>query len=469
MQRMLVYRSQTPYHRRCVPQQHPGLSKFVVLVRRDSCAFTQKLANIAAEGAKVTLTYDDGNGFADIEALRSSSRLPITFSTSSLTHYAHSLPSNSASTQFPDPHGGLISDFTTYGPSNDFHFKPAIAAPGGNILSTYPVPMGTYAVLSGTSMATPFMAGVSALLFQARGTKPEVGRNMRTIFETTAQRVPSSKTDGDPLQTVAQQGTGLINAFAAGHSEVFVSPSELITNDTAHHKAIHTFTVKNNGKDKKSFKITHHPAGTALTFQQVGLVHRREHGGPESYHVTYLGLVAALKDTHVVDNSDTFFGVKIPAIFDSNSNAVNTTQNFTFQGTDFPSVVSRLNFGTPLIRFDLVKPDIKLTTSLSRRDEGVHVFERWDYSFPWDSKPNTFATVQTVGPLFAATYQPRNSNQNDGTGFNEIALQQPQFTNGTTIPNGPYRILLRALKVTGDPTQEKDFESWLSPVIGIQT
>ncbi|PIL35992.1 hypothetical protein GSI_01652 [Ganoderma sinense ZZ0214-1] len=151
-------------------------------------------------------------------------------------------------------------------------------------------------------------------------------------------------------------------------------------------------------------------------------------------HVTYLGLAAALKDTHVVDNTDIFFGVQIPAIFDANSNVVNTTKNFTFQGTDFPSIVSRLNFDTPLLRrFDLVKPDIKLTTSLSRRD-GVHVFERWNYTFP-------------------ATYQTRGSNQNAGTDFNEIALSsQLQFANGTAIANGSYcTVRLRALNVTGDP------------------
>lgn len=41
------------------------------------------------------------------------------------------------------------------------------------------------------------------------------------------------------------------------------------------------------------------------------------------------------------------------------------------------------------------------------------------------------------------------------------------FANGTVIPNGSYKVLLRALRVTGDPTNEADYESWLSPVFGV--
>ncbi len=55
----------------------------------------------------------------------------------------------------------------------------------------------------------------------------------------------------------------------------------------------------------------------------------------------------------------------------------------------------------------------------------------------------------------------------DNFGYNTIAMKSPVFANGTTIPNGSYKFLLRALKVTGDPKQEEDFESWLSPIIGI--
>ena len=43
----------------------------------------------------------------------------------------------------------------------------------------------------------------------------------------------------------------------------------------------------------------------------------------------------------------------------------------------------------------------------------------------------------------------------------------PQFANQTTIPNGKYRVLLRALEITGNPTVEDDYESWLSPIFGI--
>lgn len=98
------------------------------------------------------------------------------------------------------------------------------------------MPDNGFAVLSGTSMATPFVAGSAALLFEAKGKKPEVGRSARTLFETTAKYVPSNLTDADPLQTVTQQGAGLINVFDALHATTILSKGELILNDTANFK-----------------------------------------------------------------------------------------------------------------------------------------------------------------------------------------------------------------------------------------
>lgn len=48
--------------------------------------------------------------------------------------------------------GGFAADFTSWGPNWELEPKPQVAAPGGRILSTYPVAMGSYRVMSGTSM-----------------------------------------------------------------------------------------------------------------------------------------------------------------------------------------------------------------------------------------------------------------------------------------------------------------------------
>lgn len=83
-------------------------------------------------------------------------------------------------------------------------------------------------------MATPFAAGSAALILQARGKDVELARGVRSLLESTGQKVPSTKIEGDPLQTVTQQGAGLVNVYDAVHAETIVMPTELIVNDTAH-------------------------------------------------------------------------------------------------------------------------------------------------------------------------------------------------------------------------------------------
>ena len=41
------------------------------------------------------------------------------------------------------------------------------------------------------------------------------------------------------------------------------------------------------------------------------------------------------------------------------------------------------------------------------------------------------------------------------------------FLNGTAVPNGQYRMLIRALKITGDPKDECDYEAYLTPILGV--
>lgn len=141
--------------------------------------------------------------FQDGKILRSNSTNSVTF------------PLNPQQTLINNAQtGGCVSTFSSWGPTNEVNINPHFGAPGGGIYSTFPLPLGGYDILSGTSMATPYVTGVIALYLACKGSKDPV--KLRGLLGTTA--VPMDWNDG--IQTsirlkapVSQQGGGLINAF----------------------------------------------------------------------------------------------------------------------------------------------------------------------------------------------------------------------------------------------------------------
>ena len=91
--------------------------------------------------------------------------------------------------------------------------KPQIAAPGGHVLSTWPLGvLGSYCILSGTSMATPYLAASHSLV--------------KSQFPTaTIEQIKDKlQTNASPvlwvyntaiLSATAQQGAGPVNAYNA--------------------------------------------------------------------------------------------------------------------------------------------------------------------------------------------------------------------------------------------------------------
>ncbi|UOQ45689.1 cell wall-binding repeat-containing protein [Halobacillus salinarum] len=94
--------------------------------------------------------------------------------------------------------------FSSNGPREDGAQKPDIVAPGA-AYSTYPEQSGSYAVLQGTSMASPYVTGVVSLLKNATS-KDRIPFSYKSVREALIQT--AKPLDG---YTRAAQGAGLIN------------------------------------------------------------------------------------------------------------------------------------------------------------------------------------------------------------------------------------------------------------------
>jgi len=180
--------------------------------------------------------------------------------------------------------------------------------------------------------------------------------------------------------------------------------------------------------------------------------------GNDSVHATYLGLAASLKDKQVIDNTDAIFGLTLPLILDASGNPQNASVNYTFVGADAPTILWRQAFGSPVLRLDLVPANTTFTGTLNARGNGE------PNSFATPHKGGSFAKVPVLGTLLEIDWLSRNDEINL---LDNTLLLENAFANGTTIPNGSYKVLLRSLRVTGDATNEADYESWLSPIIGV--
>ncbi|KAL0060586.1 hypothetical protein AAF712_012645 [Marasmius tenuissimus] len=459
----------------------PNLENHVVVTRIGGCAVPDLLKNLGAKGTKLVFLYG-GRGMLTKQFLEPK-KVRITF------------PKGGRLVNYEQRTGGLVSAFSTYGPSFDLRFKPSIGAHGGQILSTYPLAKGGYVVMPGTSMATPYLAGCAALYLQVRGKNADVARQAKNFFESTSVMLPEPR-GNSMLQSATSQGAGLVDAYAAAYTETYVWPGELLLNNTEHFRGTQNFTVKNLGSKEKEYDVNHFPAGTVITIRPGSIQAARgpipltdsyakvelsptsftlapneskvvtakfappqgldnktlpvysgfiqveaEGDGEEGkFHVSYMGVAGSLYDQQVLDDTDDAEkGLILPAIVLGEKNGKTIIQDkattFEFKGNEmFPQLIVRLAFGSPQADIEFVDTSLDLDKVVGSK-------------------------IPVVGSLLNQTCMLRNTlSATPNQGVILFPLNNVTFNNGTLVSDGTYKILARALRVTGNRDNLNDWD-----------
>jgi minor extracellular serine protease Vpr len=478
----------------CAAQPAGSLTGKVALAARGTCAFGVKAANAINAGAVAVLISNNvagvfngtlgapingvtpvvGISLADGNFLRSQVA-PITMAWSD------------QQSSFPSPTGGLISSFSSYGLSPDLALKPDIGAPGGNIYSTYPLELGGYATLSGTSMSSPHVAGAAALFLQAR---PRVkADDVRTYLQNTA--IPANWW-GNPglgfLDNVNRQGAGMLQIDKAILTTSIVEPSKLSLGESQAGPSTRSLKITNSGKKSvtytfsfvnalsvgKTFTPAFYMSDAGVTFSAAGLTvkagrsadvkvtitpatspDKAQYGGyivitgndGSVLRVPFAGFIGDYQSIQAL--TPTAYGFPWLAISYGGSYYGPVTGPadwvYTMVGEDVPTL---------LIHFD--HQVTRLVLEVYDANTGQLVNQEYKYGF-------------------VETYLPRNSTSTgfyafawDGTLIEYEDDDDGQVEHTMTVPNGQYILVVKALKALGDHRNPADWETWTSPVVAIE-
>ena len=162
----------------------------------------------------VTITKKDGEAIR--QALSAAGGADVYLS---VTHSGIVLASNNPT----------ASEFSAWGVTPDLRLKPEIAAPGGDIMSAY---LGNqYQRLSGTSMASPQVAGISALVRQRLAADPAFSAVSATdknalvtnLLMGTAHPLIDVELGDGTYYSPRKVGAGAVDALAATTATVYPS------------------------------------------------------------------------------------------------------------------------------------------------------------------------------------------------------------------------------------------------------
>lgn len=220
------------------PEEFPqeGLQGKIALVQRgpktsdpeSGMTFREKMDNAIERGASAILIYDHSSGslvnpsiLSEGEDAKNVTTIPLYFMSQQDGLWVKARINKELTLNLVDT-PLAIAQFSAMGPTEDGYFKPEISAPGDGISSTYK--KGAYAIMGGTSMSSPVVAGLVALLRQV---KPKWNNDqIKSSLMNTAE-ILINPLNGLPI-TFQLQGAGEARIDKAVVTPAFLNPRALV-------------------------------------------------------------------------------------------------------------------------------------------------------------------------------------------------------------------------------------------------
>jgi subtilisin family serine protease len=490
----------------CAPPAAGSMTGKAVLIRRGTCSFYIKASNAQAAGASAVVLYNNSAGrFSPTVAGTPPITIPVVAISdtegvainNAIDAGAQTLNWQATTGTFVNPTGGLISSFSSFGLNAELTLKPDIGAPGGLIRSTYPLESGAYATVSGTSMASPHVAGGVALYLQAHpGTQAD---RIRSILQNSAD---PKNWWGNPglgfLDNVHRQGAGMLDIDDAILATTSITPGKLSLGEGAAGPQTKTLAAHNHGASAVTYDLSFVnalstagtntvsyttsnasvafssssltvPAGGSATVdatitpasapdkaQYGGYIVFTPRGGGQVYRVPFAGFVGDYQSIVLFGGS---FGAPLLGKLASCTPAV------TLRGLDC--------FGTGSYSVLPAGDTFDLTNAIGETPYALVHLEHQARRLEIEVLR---ANGQKVHPVFSNTLEtdflPRNSTSTSFFAFpwDGTRLHDNGGGNGDhkkVVPDGQYKLVVKALKALGDRNNPSHWETWTSPTFTI--
>ncbi|KAG5982365.1 hypothetical protein E4U55_001995 [Claviceps digitariae] len=476
------------------PANTPDLSNFVVLIRRGGCTFVQKATNAAAKGARYIMIYNNVPGtitfsLTDVKRIVASGMVPAQVGetwikslaarqTVTLNMGVASKSTRQVQVIKNNATGGAVSEFSSWGPTDEMNFKPQFGAPGGSILSTLPLSDGGVGVASGTSMATPMTAGVIALLGEYRGSL-DIDL-IRNLLSATAK--PRLYNQGSRFSNVlapaAQQGAGLIQAFDAAMATTMLDRPSLAFNDTEHLNGPLNFTITNHGKNTVRYRVAYRPAASVYILDKDSIYPSMS---PNEVVAASASLSLSVRQTVLKPGDSKLIRVTArPPTGIDERRLLLWSGYITVQGSDG---------STMSLPYEGLAGSLRKATGMaadgswmshSTDKHLVPVAANTTFVLPpagsaraYDDLPMPVANLTLGSPTVVVSLAYGAPPPSEALSLWEITLSpltwatrgqtgapfDGQLRNGSYVPAGRYKMVFKALRIAGDPLHAEDWDT----------